>query len=243
MSYGVFARYYDRLTSNVEYDSIAQFLSDVMKEYKPDCSLVVDLACGTGSISVKLDAMGYDVIAVDRSYDMLSIAREKPSRRVMYLCQAMQQLDLYGTVDAVVCVLDSVNHITDERTLQKAFDRVSLFLEQDGVFIFDANTEYKHEKVLGDETFVYDMDDIYCVWQNTHGENGVTNVSLDFFEREGEAYYRSEESFKERAYSDAQLCGMLDAAGMKVAARYDNYTYNEPTETTQRVVYVCQKKD
>lgn len=243
MSYDVFAQFYDSLTVNIDYKERARYISGIMEKYKPGCSLVVDLACGTGSLSVELAALGYDMIGVDSSPDMLSCAREKSGNfSILYLCQSMQKLDLYGTVDAVVCALDSVNHITDENVLAQAFSRVSLFLEQDGVFIFDANTLYKHETVLGDNAYIYDTDDVFCAWQNKYLGGGKTEISLDFFiPDENESYSRAQECFMEKAYSHAQLEKMLADCGMKICEEFDDYTPDAPGDKTQRIVYVCRK--
>jgi len=243
MSYGVFSRYYDALTENVDYPAKARYIRNLLNKHKPGCSLVVDLACGTGNLSLELASMGYDMIAVDGSPDMLMTATSKEHNGVMFLCQQLDELDLYGTVDAMVCTLDSVNHITDSAVLQEAFRRVSLFLEQDGVFIFDANTPYKHRFVLGENVYVYDLDEVYCVWQNRPLENDGIEISLDFFESDEDgAYFRSSESFTERAYSREELEQMLDMAGMIIVEEYDDYTDAVPSEQTQRVVYVCRKK-
>ena len=242
MSYGVFAGYYDALTGNVEYGKKAAYLHELMQKHKPGCTLIVDLACGTGSLSVRLAELGYDVIGVDMSPDMLMEARAKSPAQILYLCQPMQRLDLYGTVDAMVCVLDSVNHITKSSTLREAFAKVSLFLEPDGVFIFDANTLYKHEQVIGSNTFVYETEDVYCVWQNQPCGDGVVRIDLDFFGREEDGLYtRSGESFSEKAYTHGELSAMLAEAGLKIIEEYDDYTYDAPGEKTERIVYVCKK--
>jgi len=243
MSYGVFARYYDALTENVDYPAKAKFIHDVLNRYKPGCSLVVDLACGTGSLSLELASLGFDLIAVDGSPDMLSVACMKENRGVQFLCQKLNKLDLYGTADAMVCTLDSINHITDEKVLLEAFRRVSLFLEPDGVFLFDANTPYKHRHVLGDNVYIYDTDEVYCVWQNRLLDDDYTEISLDFFEPDEDgAYFRSSESFLERAYSREQLSDMLDRAGFAIVEEFDDYTDARLSAETQRVVYVCRKK-
>ena len=136
-------------------------------------------------MSFELADLGYDVMGIDSSYDMLSEAMAKNSQRekpLLFLCQKMQELDLYGTIDAVVCALDSLNHITNSDDVAEVFRRVSLFLDKDAVFIFDVNTPYKHEKILADETFVYDCDGVYCVWQNKFEPKTCSvNISLDFF--------------------------------------------------------------
>ena len=154
----------------------------------------------------------------------------------------MQSIDLYGTIDTCVCTLDSINHLTKETDVQKTFDRVSLFMNKGGYFLFDANTIYKHEKVLSDNTFVYDTDDVFCVWQNSLRENCVVDIELDFFEREGRVYYRTEEKFSERAYSTEQMRLMLEKAGFEVVSLYGDMTFDAPKEDEQRIIYIAKKK-
>ena len=132
MNYDLFAEYYDELMSGIDYPARAEYMDGIIKKYKPDAHLLVDLACGTGSMTVEFAAMGYDVIGVDLSGNMLSKAREKSDGSILYLCQSMQNLDMYGTIDAFVCTLDSLNHIEDREQLLLALSRVSLFLEPDG---------------------------------------------------------------------------------------------------------------
>ena len=169
MAYEVFAQVYDALTRNVDYPARAAYLDKLIRRYGNGGGIVLDLACGTGSLTVELDRLGYDMIGVDKSEAMLMQAQEKNLRlgkSILYLCQGMEELDLYGTVDAVVCVLDSVNHVTDRALLQRAFDRVALFLHPEGVFVFDVNTAYKGREVLGDNAFVYDCDEVFCAWRS-----------------------------------------------------------------------------
>ena len=177
---------------------------------------LLDLACGTGTLSIELARLGYDVVGTDGSEQMLSEAmqnkaralygedfeREEPSdpsiERLLFLCQPMQQLDMYGTIDAAVCALDSLNHITDPAVVQKVFDRVSLFMNPGAVFVFDVNSVYKHREVLGNNVFVFDREDVFCVWQNTLSEDGFqVQMDLDFFayNDEDDRYTRTQESF------------------------------------------------
>ena len=152
----------------------------------------------------------------------------------------MDELDLYGTVGVAVCTLDSINHVLDKSVVDKAFSKVSLFLEDDGLFIFDINSVYKHNVILADNTFVYDCEDVYCVWQNST-ENGKTTINLDFFELDDDVYYRSSESFCEVAYAEEEIEDLLSKNGFKVIAKYDDYTKQELKEDTQRIVYVVGK--
>lgn len=244
--YHVFAQYYDRLTQNVDYRKRAAYFDRLMKRHGNGGSLLLDLACGTGSLSIELAEMGYDVIGADASCEMLSMAACKTPQelRIQYLCQPMQSLDLYGTVDACVCALDSINHITSDKTLLRCFERVALFLNPDGVFVFDANTPYKHEHILADNAFVYECDPVFCVWQNTFRPSGcTTDIRLDFFEQAQDGgYRRSTEEFAERGYSLQQLTALLEAAGLAVAACYGADTTDPPRADGDRMVIVAKKK-
>ena len=241
--YSNFARYYDSLTANVDYKSIANAIEGYIKENAPTSNLLLDVACGTGSLAIELANLGYDVIGVDSSCEMLSEAMGKAcsqGKQILFLNQSMCELDLYGTVGVAVCTLDSINHITDIDVVDKVFSKVSLFLENDGLFIFDINTPYKHSNILADNAFVYDCEDVYCVWQN-NTENDITTINLDFFENDGDVYYRSSETFCERAYSCEEIEKLLSKNGLKVISKYDDYTKVAVGEKTQRIVYVVGK--
>ena len=242
MSYGLFAEFYDELTANVDYDARAARMDALIRRFKPDAHLLVDLACGTGSMTVRFAAMGYDVIGVDLSEDMLSRAREKSDSRILYLRQPLERLDMYGTIDAFVCSLDSLNHITDRARLSEALRRVALFMEPDGVFVFDMNTPYKHEHVLGDNAFVFETDDLYCVWQNEYAGGGRVDITLDFFlPTEDGRYERADESFAEVAYSMEETETLLREAGLEIVAAYDDLTDCPPHAQSERILYAAQK--
>lgn len=246
-SYGQFAFSYDALTQNVDYEKRGAYFHQIMLAHHKTDGILVDLACGTGSLSEFFARLNYDVIGIDASEEMLEVAQEKKIETgsdILYLNQTMQQLDLFGTVDIVLCALDSLNHITDPRELQDVFDRVSLFLNEDALFIFDVNTVYKHDVILGDHTFVYDLDDVYCVWQNSRGEDHLETITLDLFEYEeqNDLYVRYQESFEERAYPHEMLVGMLDRAGFELAAVYGDDSFEPLCATTQRAVYVCRNR-
>ena len=243
--YNEFAYSYYALMTDGAYKKRTDYVCSLFETFDRMPTLMLDLACGTGEFSNRFANMGISVIGVDISYDMLSVAREKSAEQgndILYLCQDAAELDLYGTVDGVICCLDSLNHITDYEQFCNAIARVSLFLEKDRLFIFDLNTIYKHRCVLGNNTFVIDTDDVYCVWQNEYKEKGsVVDINLDFFTPDGDAYYRLGESFCERAYNDTQIENALQKAGLKIEAVYEELTKNAPNDTTQRVVYVTRK--
>lgn len=244
MAYEVFADYYDRLTGNVEYKKRAQYILELLKKHNHQAGLTLDLACGTGSLTLELKKMGVDIYGIDGSPDMLSVALQKASEageQILYLCQRMQSIDLYGTIDTCLCTLDSINHITDIKDVQKTFDRVSLFMNEGGYFVFDANTVYKHKEVLKDNVFVFDTEEVYCVWQNTPCKDNIVEISLDFFIPDGNNYYRMSENFRERAYTVEELSQMLETAGFAVEGIYGDMTFADPCETEQRLVFVAKK--
>ena len=245
MSYASFAQYYDRLTHNVEYARRADYLCKLLEHLGHAPGLTLDLACGTGSLTVELAKRGMDIYGIDGSADMLSVARQKAAESgldLLFLCQKMQKLDLYGTVDTVICALDSINHLTLEKDVQAAFDRVSLFMNPGGWFLFDVNTVYKHRHILADNIFLYDTDEVYCIWQNHYEEkNDRVGIQLDFFGREGNLYHRSGEHFYERAYPQEQLLHMLNQAGFDVVHRFADLSLEEPGEQEERVVFAARK--
>ena len=244
MSYGIFAEFYDELTQNVGYDRRAAYLAVLLAKFGHNAGLTLDLACGTGSLTLELAKLGIDIYGADASEEMLSVAQEKAAQAnidTLFLCQKMQELDLYGTIDTCVCSLDSINHLTDINDVQKAFEKVSLFMNKGGMFVFDVNTVYKHKEILADNTFVYDTDDVYCVWQNSLKENNVVDIDLTFFVPDGESYFRYDESFSERAYTRDELTELLNKAGFEVQAVYGDMGFNEPRETEQRIIFVAKK--
>jgi len=245
MSYSDFAEVYDILMGDVDYSARSEYLLKLFSKYGRKPTLLLDLACGTGSFSNLFAKKGIEVIGVDMSEEMLSVARERSmdeGNDILYLCQRAEELDLYGTVDGAVCCMDSLNHITDTETLQKAIDKVSLFLEKDCLFIFDVNTVYKHKEILADNTFVFDEDEVYCVWQNSfNSESLTTDISLDFFIADEDVYIRSSEDFSERAYSDAELKEIIEKAGLKIEAVYDDMTTDPRKDTSERLIYVTRK--
>ena len=245
--YGDFARFYDKFTNNVDYPARARYFDAIIQKYNPDAEIVLDLACGTGSLSFELEPFGYDIVAVDNSYEMLSVAMEKREMlesNVLFLCQEMNELDLFGTVDATVCALDSINHILDEDELTEVFEKVSLFSNKGAVFVFDVNTVYKHQEVLGDNCFVYENGDTFCAWRNSLDKDGVTvDISLDFFDKtENDGLYcRYSSDFSEKAYEIDDLKEMLFKTGFLVKAVFDEDRFLPLRKDSERAIIVAVK--
>lgn len=244
--YSVFARYYDELTANIDYKKRGEYFHEIIKKFKETKeNIFLDLACGTGSISEVMARLGYDVIGIDNSDEMLGIAIEKKFEsglNIQYICQDMRKLDMFGTVDIVICALDSINHLSDLNDVRKVFEGAAFFCELSGLFIFDVNTLYKHRKILANNTFTYETDSVYCIWENTlNAETDEVMMNLEFFEREENGLYsRSSESFSEKAYSEEAIEKILEESGFELLAKYGDDTFEPPTETSQRIIYAAR---
>ena len=244
-SYSVFAQYYDELTANVEYAKRADYLLELMKHLGHTPGLCLDLACGTGSLTLELYRRGLDIYGIDGSVEMLSEARMKCAEAgadILFLCQKMQSIDLYGTVDTVFCTLDSLNHLKNGEELEKVFSKVSFFMDPGGYFLFDMNTLYKHREVLGNETFVYETEDVYCVWQNRCHKDGKVDIQLDFFQPENGMYARSTERFSEQAYPVEEVLERLGRAGFGEVRVFDEMTFDPPRNESQRLIFAAKKQ-
>ena len=245
--YSDFAYYYDALTENVDYAARCDTLCNLLAAHGAGEGILLDLACGTGTLTALLARRGYDVIGVDASQDMLAVAQQKLAEAgvdAVLLCQKMQELDLYGTIDAAVCTLDSLNHLTDGAAFKETLRRVALFMNDGGVFLFDVNTPFKHEHVLADNTFVYDLDDVFCVWQNSYdAATRTTDVTLDLFayDEENDCYDRATEQFAERAYALADIRQWLGQNRFEVVAVLDEAGVRPVKEDDARALFVCKK--
>lgn len=241
-----FAYLYDRLTFDVDYFKTADYIESIFGKFcvkKPE--LIADLACGTGSMCVQLSNRGYDMIGIDFSENMLDAALKKHSKNdILYLNQDITEFELYGTVDAVLCLLDSVNHITDADDLKKVFKLVKNYLNPGGLFIFDINTKYKFENVLSDNIFTYDVGDIYYVWENDYDKiDKICDFYLTFFVEENGLYKRIDEQHCERCYEEAEIEKMLSNEGFELMGKYDNLSFDKPKDKSERIFYVLRKNN
>lgn len=247
--YSAFARYYDELTANIDYRKRGEYFHEIIRRFKTTKeNILLDLACGTGSISEVMAGLGYDVIGVDNSDEMLGMAIEKKfdsGLNIQYLCQDMRKLDMFGTIDVTICALDSINHLSSLDDVRKVFERTAFFSEIGGLFIFDVNTLYKHRRILADNTFTYETEHVYCVWENTlNPETDEVKMNLEFFELEENGLYsRSSDSFSEKAYSEAELEKLLAETGFELLAKYGDDTFESPAENAQRIIYAARCKN
>lgn len=247
MSYSSFAAFYDSLQSDVMYEQRAGYIAKLFKKYDRLPTQLLDVACGTGGFSLQFAKMGMSVTAADPSPEMLSVAQKKASATdldIMLVCQSARDTKLPYAVDGAVCCLDSINHIIDKRELKASFRAVAAAVKDGGLFIFDVNTPFKHRNILSGNTFVIENDDVYCVWQNSDCEkNGIVGICLDFFGKDADGkYIRTTEEFAERAYTDEEIRGMLEPAGLEVVAVLGDMNFKAPKACDERVIYVTKKR-
>ncbi len=241
-SYGNFAYIYDNLIDQ-DYEKWADYIEEIFKINNVKPNLVLDLGCGTGSITNILASRGYDMIGIDMSVDMLNIAREKATEQgldVLYLCQDIRNFELYGTVDAVICTLDVLNYLTDINHIDKTFKLFKNYLNPNGIFIFDINTEYKLKEILGNNTFYNEENGVCYVWENEYNDK-LSNQYLTFFnETEEGLYERFDEQHIQRAYSVEELKDLLSKNGFENLGIYKNLTFEKPQEKCEKIVFVSK---
>lgn len=239
--YQAFSEFYDRLMQDVDYAARADYLLSLFDKHGEKPKTVLDIACGSGSLCAELMRRGVDVIGVDASETMLAKAAAKVPDALL-LCQDMREMDLYGTVDGAVCVLDSLNHLCRTADVAQVFRRTRLFVEPGGLLVFDVNTPYKHREVLADRSFVAEEEDVLCVWRNRYlPRSGEVEILLDFFvEQEDGRYERYWDTVRERAYSERTLRRLLAQTGWETLAVYEDMTIEPPTADCQRMIFVAR---
>ena len=247
MAYEYLAGCYDRFTTDVHYAAWADYLEKHFARSKLPIHTVLDLACGTGSLTCELAGRGYEMIGADLSEEMLAQAAEK-ARDVegippIFLHQAMEKLDLYGTIDACVCCLDSVNYVTQPKKLARAFQRVHLFLMPGGLFLFDVNTPEKLESLDG-QVFLDEKEDVYCVWRAEYSRRSrICSYYMDIFQLDGQTgqWERGVELHQERAYTVQELTELLKRAGFRDIRTYGALKLRAPAAQEGRIFFVARK--
>ena len=245
-AYGEFARVYDMFQDNVDYQLWASWLKGQLKKFGISGGLVLDLGCGTGTMTELLAEAGYDMIGLDNSEEMLAEAMEKrveSGHDILYLMQDMQDFELYGTVRAVVSVCDSLNYITEEEELERVFSLVNNYLDPEGIFLFDMNTIYKYQTMIGDATIAENREEGSFIWENSYDRENALNVYelALFLPREDGLYEKCEEEHVQKAYSIEAIKAMIVKAGMELVAVYDAYTHNPGDENCERLTFVARE--
>ena len=245
-AYTSFASVYDTFMDNIPYEEWAEYLSELLAEYEVTDGIVLDLGCGTGTLTELMAGRGFDMIGVDNSEEMLEIAMEKRAesgRDILYLLQDMREFELYGTVRAVVSICDSLNYITEEEELEEVFRLVNNYLDPEGVFIFDFNTVYKYREILGDQTIAESREECSFIWDNYYYEEEQINeyeLSL-FLQEEGNLYRKYVETHYQKGYELETIKNLLEKSGMKFVTAYDAFTKNPPTKESERIYVVARE--
>ena len=250
-AYTDFASVYDKFMDETPYEQWCQNVRQALGEYEIKDGLVLELGCGTGSMTELLAANGYDMIGVDYSQDMLNIAiakREQSGHDILYLNQDMREFELYGTVRAVVSVCDSLNYLLEEEEIVTCFQLVNNYLDPKGIFFFDFNTRYKYETVIGDTVIAENREDCSFIWENFYDEEErINEYDLTIFVREehksGEELFRKfEETHFQRGYELCVMKRFLEEAGMEFVRAYDADTLEEVTDTSERICCIARER-
>ncbi len=249
-AYTGFASVYDRFMNEIPYEDWVIYLTELLKEYGISNGLICELGCGTGNITRRLAKRGYDMIGIDSSFEMLSLAREKESEKatesILYLMQDMREFELYGTVAGFISLCDSMNYITKEEELEKVFRLVNNYLDSNGIFIFDLKTAYYFENVLGSSTFAQNEEDCSLIWENFYDTKTKLNeYALTIYyptEPKQKLYERIEETHIQRAYSLEKIKELLVSAGMEFVTAYDALTKCLPSDTSERIYVIAKEK-
>lgn len=242
--YEDFAFVYDRLM-DADYTAFADGYEAIFRRFGMNPHMVLDLGCGTGTLTAMMAKRGYEMIGVEGSPEMLSVAREKAEEAgedILYLCQDMTEFELYGTVDAAYSSLDSINYLLSEEDVIKTFRWVNNYLLDGALFIFDLNSPYKLKEILGNNTFVNEEDGIFYTWENEYDEESkkCTFYLNLFCEEPGGTYSRMVEEQQERAYTEEEIRRLLEASGMELLAVYGKDFASAPAECEERLIFVAK---
>lgn len=247
--YTEFAAVYDLFMDNVPYEDWADYVQNLLNKEKIDQGLLLELGCGTGSMTRLMASKGYDMIGIDYSEEMLRIAKEKSigdKDSILYICQDMREFELFGTVSAVLSVCDSMNYIQSEEDLLQVFKLVNNYLDPNGIFIFDLDTEFAYKEVLGDNTIAENREEGSFIWENTYYEEEMMNeINLTLFipeEPDSNVYHKYEETHYRRAFSIETVKRIIEAAGMEWVAVYDALTEKKPKKDCERVYIIAREK-
>lgn len=253
MIYDLLAPIYDSVNGDIDYVAWADFFEAVFaREYKGGApELVLDLGCGTGKMTIELARRGYDMTGIDFSPEMLDVARNESealglSDKMLWLCQDMTELELYGTVDVTVSCLDCINHLTTQKSLEECFALVHNYLIPDGLFIFDVNGKHKFETEYSDNSYVFEEDGNVCVWQNSYNpKNKICDFYITVFKEEEDGRYTRYDDFqREKMYTLKSLKRALEKSGFEFIGAYGNFEFSPATDEDDRIYIAarCIKK-
>ena len=242
--YEGFAEVYDTFMQDTPYDEWTGYIERIWAHFGLKPRLVCDLACGTGNMTIRLAERGYDMIGIDLSAAMLSKAREKSPENILYLNQDMREFELYGTVDSIICLCDSINYITDPDELLEVFKLVNNYLDPGGLFIFDINTIHKFRDILADNCYCETTDNSAYTWENYYDEEErINEFYTNFFveDKESGMYHRYEEYHYEKGYTIEEIAGLIEKSGMEFVGVFEELTLTPPNEDSSRIYFVAKE--
>lgn len=248
-AYTGFAEVYDLFMDNIPYQEWCHYLVALLQEYGVSDGLVLDLGCGTGTLTRMMSARGYDMIGVDVSEEMLEAAMEKDlaaneESKILYLCQDMREFELYGTVRAIVSVCDSMNYLLTYQDFVQVLRLANNYLDPGGVFIFDLNTVYKYQEELGEQTIAENRSEGSFIWENYYDQESMVNeYALTLFIREQDDRYRKyEEMHYQRAYKIETVRRAVAEAGMELVAIYNAFSHEPPKDNSERIYVIVRER-
>lgn len=267
-AYTDFAQVYDTFMDDTPYEDWCEYLVELLEKYQgsidsdiyvtnedafqkniqQERNSILDLGCGTGTLTELLARRGYDMIGIDNAQEMLQIAMDKRAKSgldILYLLQDMRSFELYGTVGAVISVCDSVNYLLEDEDVVQTFRLVNNYLYPGGLFIFDFNTVFKYEVVIGDATIAENREKCSFIWDNYyHEEEQINEYDLTIFVQEGEeadTYRRFQETHYQRGYRLEQMKEYLLQAGLAFVEAVDADTHGAVTESSERIYVVARE--
>lgn len=245
--YSILARFYDRLMEDVDYGAWCDFYLSCLDKYGVSGKHILDLACGTGSITVPLAERGFTVTGIDLSAEMLALAQKKADEagvHVRFSEQNIAGFESGGEVDAVICSFDGINYLTSAKDAAACFARIYNTLADGGLFLFDVGTPYHYRRILADNTYTYDYEDLFVSWQNDfHPKSGLCNFYLTFFVRENGFWHRYDEIQRQRAYPLPRLDIMLKNACFTVLEKVGDLDFSPLSAESERCFYLCRKNN
>ncbi len=247
-AYTDFAKVYDIFMDETPYEEWCAYLKQTLTDEGIADGLVLELGCGTGTLTQLLEDAGYDMIGVDNSMEMLEEANRKKNqegRNILYLLQDMQEFELYGTVRAVVCACDSINYLTEREDVVQCFKLVNNYLDPKGIFLFDFNTVHKYRDVIGETVIAENREECSFIWENYFDEESCINeydLTLFIEDADSGLYEKRVETHYQRGYELTEIKECLREAGLVFVAAFDDYTKQPAGDDSERILVVAREQ-